>query len=250
MTSVNSDVQTNAYTQASTQSTVESNDTSTSSSTETVAESSTESSTESSETWTAPLTAKVIVDQHTAAISQLASDQVSISPRAEKIQKLNDEFFPSGPSSVKITPDFIQRLNEYELISDADSQKFLNQLDSKPSGTTNTLGQISSFIEIFQEELTTLDKEHPLLATLSEAKSIVDDMASGHASYSSEEIGSVMNTLKAFQESEEGQVLSKEHQDALQEVQDILAIIQKFNSGQSSNDATKQYASVFSQSFS
>jgi hypothetical protein len=198
---------------------------------------------------TTPLTAKEIVTQHQKNLSQLAADQVSISPRAEKIQMLNDEFFPSGPSSVKITPDFIQRLNEYELISDADAQKFLNQLDSKPSGTTNTLGQISSFIEIFQEELAAIDEEHPLLATLSEAKSIVDDMASGHASYSSEEIGSVMNTLKAFQESEEGQALSKEHQDALQEVQDILAIIQQFNSGQSSNDATKQYASVSSQSF-
>lgn len=245
MTSMNSDVQTHAYTQSSTPSSVGSNETSASSSTETSAE----STIESSETWTSPLTAKEILDQHTAHISQLASDQVSISPRAEKIQMLNDEFFPSGPSSVKITPDFIQRLNEYELISDADAQKFLNQLDSKPSGTTNTLGQISSFIEIFQEELAAIDEEHPLLATLSEAKSIVDDMASGHASYSSEEIGSVMNTLKAFQESEEGQALSKEHQDALQEVQDILAIIQQFNSGQSSNDATKQYASVFSQSF-
>jgi len=205
--------------------------------------------TQANSTTTTPLTAKEIVTQHKENLSQQAKDQVSISPRAEKIQMLNDEFFPSGPSSVKITPDFIQRLNEYELISDADAQKFLNQLDSKPSGTTNTLGQISNFIEVFQEELAAIDEEHPLLATLSEAKSIVDDMASGHASYSSEDIGSVINTLKAFQESEEGQALTKEHQDALQEVQDILAIIQKFNSGQSSNDATKQYASVFSQNY-
>ena len=220
MDSVNNDNQVNTYTQAN-----------------------------STTATTTPLTAKEIVTQHKENLSQQAKDQVSISPRAEKIQMLNDEFFPSGPSSVKITPDFIQRLNEYELISDADAQKFLNQLDSKPSGTTNTLGQISNFIEVFQEELAAIDEEHPLLATLSEAKSIVDDMASGHASYSSEDIGSVINTLKAFQESEEGQALTKEHQDALQEVQDILAIIQKFNSGQSSNDATKQYASVFSQNY-
>lgn len=196
---------------------------------------------------TAPATAKEIVEQHNAALANLANDQVSISPRAEKIQKLNEEFFPSGAQSVKITPDFIQRLNDYELISDSDAQKFLQQLDEKPSGTSNTLGQIMTFIEQFQTELETVDENHPLLGPLNDALNIVRDMADGKASYSADEIGSTMNSLKEFSASDAGIALSGDHQDTLQEVHDILGIIQSFNSDKLSNPATQQYSAIFSQ---
>lgn len=203
--------------------------------------------TEATETPTIPKTAKEIVADHIETITKAQSDTVTISPRAEKIQKLNEEFFPSGPSSVQITPDFIERLNEYGLISDADAQKFLGQLDETPSNTTNTLGQISNFIEIFKTELSDIDENHPLLGTLDEANDIVNDMASGKSSYTANEISSVINTLKEFQESEEGQALSKEHQDALTEVQDILMIVQSFNSNTTGNEAAQQYSAIFSQ---
>ena len=194
-----------------------------------------------------PKTADEIVKEHKAAVMANRQDQVTISPRAEKIKMLNEEFFPSGPKSVQITPAFIQRLNEYELISDADAQKFLNQLDKAPSNTTNTLGEISNFIEIFKGELEKEEANHPLLDRLDEANNIILDMAKGQSSYSKDDIGAVINALNAFSDDYPDHPLTEEQQASLQEVQDILSIIQRFNSGKPSGEAAQQYAAVFSQ---
>lgn len=81
------------------------------------------------------------------------SSQASISSRAQKLQKLAEEFFPGGPSTLKITPEFVQRLNEYEFISQEQLDQLPASIKSIDKDNQDSVANLISNAETILEKL-------------------------------------------------------------------------------------------------
>lgn len=89
----------------------------------------------------------------TAPDKSEASSQASFSSRAQKLQKLAEEFFPGGPSTLKITPEFVQRLNEYEFISQVQLDQLPANIKSIDKDNQDSVAQLITNTETILEKL-------------------------------------------------------------------------------------------------
>ncbi|MEH6473698.1 MAG: hypothetical protein V7752_20945 [Halopseudomonas sp.] len=89
----------------------------------------------------------------TAEASRDNHRSVELSTRAQKIQKLNEEFFSAGPLSVSITPEFIARLTEYGFLSTDQASNLSPSVASPDENLSNTLGELSLFIDQPRESI-------------------------------------------------------------------------------------------------
>ncbi|WP_415890969.1 hypothetical protein ACMXYV_06665 [Neptuniibacter sp. SY11_33] len=156
--------------------------------------------------------------------SSTASTQPSnLSDRAQKIQKLNEEFFTGGPRSVKITPSFIQRLNEYGFLNDSEASRYLTDQQSLGTAQDDTVGQLSDFIDDFSSKLNEESSENSLVATLEKAKTVLDNLGNTNSN-SALDIKTTSAELTQYLNSDDAKTLSKEDKDHLSQLQMVLGI--------------------------
>jgi len=113
-----------------------------------------------------------------ASVSDIKTDNVEISTRAEKIQKLNEEFFPAGPRAFTITSEFIDRLKEYGFLSANDADKFGGSTGSTNSNNqeAKTIGELSVFIDSFVGTVEKVDPDSTLIDILLQAQTVIDNV--------------------------------------------------------------------------
>ncbi len=174
-----------------------------------------------------------------------ASTQVDLSSRASKMQKLNEEFFPGGPKTVTITPEFIQRLSEYGLISSEEAAK----LDTTTSDTQQAhepLDQISSFIDDLTDKTLQQDPQSSLINTLSKAKTVIDGFGIS-ASAMNTDIKTIIAELNLFKQSEQGLLLSNEDKSNLEKLDMALQIADQMNPNNNSSQQLSSYVDIYNQ---
>jgi hypothetical protein len=81
------------------------------------------------------------------------STQASISSRAQKLQKLAEEFFPGGPKTLKITPEFVQRLSDYEFLSQEQLDQLPASIKSLDSENEDSIAKLITNTESILEKL-------------------------------------------------------------------------------------------------
>lgn len=173
------------------------------------------------------------------------TDNIALSSRASKIQKLNEEFFPGGPKTVTITPEFIQRLSEYGLISEAQAQKLDSSAGSEDSDL-KPLEQVSSFIDKLSAKIEQQDPQSTLLETLQKAKTVIDGFGIDAAAMNSD-IKSILAELHQFSQSEQGLALSSEDKANMEQLSLALKIADQMNPLNASSQELGSYVSVFNQ---
>ncbi len=173
------------------------------------------------------------------------SDNIALSSRASKIQKLNEEFFPGGPKTVTITPEFIQRLSEYGLISEDEAQK-LDSSTNKEATDLKPLEQVSSFIDKLSEKIEQQDPQSTLLETLQKAKTVIDGFGIDAAAMNSD-IKSILAELNQFNQSEQGLALSDEDKKNMEQLELALKIADQMNPLNASSQELGSYVSIFNQ---
>ncbi len=173
------------------------------------------------------------------------SDNIALSSRASKIQKLNEEFFPGGPKTVTITPEFIQRLSEYGLISEDEAQK-LDSSINKGDTDLKPLEQVSSFIDKLSEKIEQQDPQSTLLETLQKAKTVIDGFGIDAAAMNSD-IKSILAELNQFNQSEQGLALSDEDKANMEQLELALKIADQMNPLNASSQELGSYVSIFNQ---
>ena len=102
-------------------------------------------------------------------------DKVEISTRAQKIQKLNEEFFSGPIDQFTITQNFIQRLEEYGLITAEQASELAVNTEASDSSESSTVGELSNFIDSFTASVKTIDPNSSLIGVLQQAKTVLDD---------------------------------------------------------------------------
>lgn len=183
-----------------------------------------------------------------AAISS-TNQGVTLSDRALRIQKLNEEFFADGPGSLRITPTFISRLEEYGLINNAEARRLAplaTETSTSDSGREDkgTLKELMEFADRFSKELKEQDEEHALLDTLDKAKSVLSNFNGAQPSSSNVNIRLVAEELSRYSRSEEGEGLSDDNRDSLQKLELSMRIADRLNPTAMSNSKVNGYLSV------
>jgi len=159
---------------------------------------------------------------------QADDDNIQLSTRAQKIQKLNEEFFPGGPKSIRITPDFVARLHEYGLISAADADSLSPAARANSSDAESSLDELSLFTQDFADELAENDPDSSLISTLNKAHSIIDAWE-GNDPASMTEVTQVIAELATFNGSGELESLDHGDQKSMLELELAMNIAKKLN---------------------
>jgi len=171
------------------------------------------------------------------------SRQIELSDRAQKIQKLNEEFFEGGPSSVKITPEFIARLQEYGFLD----KNQANQLSASAQQTAiedkSSLGQLSNFIDSFSEKLEKQNPTDNLISTLNKAKSIISNFDGSKPSSLASDIKTVSAELTQYINDNE---IDKDDKEQLEELNLALKIADNLKPDNLSTAKVNNYLKILS----
>ncbi len=124
-----------------------------------------------------------------------------ISSRALQLQKLADEFYPGGPSQIKITPEFVQRLKDYGLISSTQynsmPQHLREEADDKADKTSTLTQKAETLIDKLQSD--TSQKE--LTSSLQDAYENIKAVEAGDVKLNNEELKqSALHLSRAFEQ--------------------------------------------------
>lgn len=173
---------------------------------------------------------------------------VELSTRAQKIQKLNEEFFPAGPQSVKITPAFIERLTEYGFLSKDEASKLSPSVAASHDSPASTLGELTSFIDRFSDEMNATDPENSLITTLQKAKSIINNFDGSKPSAMANDIKTVTAELTQYSNSTAAQTLNGGDKASLDQLELALKIADKMNPESLSTRKVNDYLSMLNRS--
>ena len=169
-----------------------------------------------------------------------SQDSIQLSTRAQKIQKLNDEFFPDGPHSLRITPDFIQRLQEFGFISKTEAEGFDKHLNSKTE-LPGTVGDISRNIETITHRVNRINSEDPLIGILHRADAILNNLDGSKPNALANDIKTVNAELTNYLNSNEADELTQPEKNALDDLSTALKVADKLNPANLSTAKLNQY---------
>ncbi|WP_428242244.1 hypothetical protein [Gynuella sp.] len=180
--------------------------------------------------------------------SDASADTVELSTRAQKIQKLNEEFFPTGPKNFTLSRAFIERLNEYGLISDSEASSLGDTLstssDNDDTAALDTLTEdVTSLIERLKEQ----DTDNALIEPLQQALDVIDSFDSYQATGSSESISTILTNLNYYQSAAESGDLNDSDAKTLNQLKLALKVADKLSPSTLSSEKVSSYLAIFDQ---
>ncbi|MBY4678456.1 hypothetical protein [Marinobacterium arenosum] len=187
---------------------------------------------------------------NTAAVGNSSNDQnqddntaatTRFSSRAEKFAALNKEFSISNNPSFKVTPNFINRLQEYGLISAQDAQT-LGFSDSDDSAG-GTLGELSDFIDRFSDKLKQTHGNDGILTTLSNARGIINNFDGSLSKSFPADINTTAAEIHQYLNSN-GDNLSDSEHSSLSQLEKALTIADKLNPTSRTSDNINRYMAI------
>lgn len=185
------------------------------------------------------------VNTNTLAAS---NNTIELSTRAQKIQKLNEEFFSAGPQSVKITATFIERLQEYGFLSAEEATKLSPTPLSAEEQSADTLGELSIFIDDFTAQLQEKFPDSSLIAVLQEAQSAINNFDGSNPPGTATDIKTIIAELAQYASSEEVKSLSGDDQWSLQQLKIALLVADKLGQEDNRSEQINRYLSILNQS--
>jgi hypothetical protein len=175
--------------------------------------------------------------------SASTQDKVEISTRAQKIQKLNEEFFSEGMDSFTVTQDFIQRLADYGLITADEANKLGASAETSESGDSSTVGELSTFIDSFSESLKKTDPNSTLIDVLQQAKTVLDNFNSPTQSSQNVNIAQVSSQLQNYIDTS-GEQLSETDKQSLNQLVSALDVANILTPGKNTTSQINSYLAI------
>ncbi|MFC3152807.1 hypothetical protein ACFOEK_17345 [Litoribrevibacter euphylliae] len=168
-------------------------------------------------------------------------DDIKLSTRAQKIQKLNEEFFPNGPGSLRITGDFIQRLYDYGFISQSEAENLGGRIAD--SELPKNLENISNNLSIISDRVKLIDSSDSLIDILKRSGAILNNLDGSNPSELAKDISSVNAELANYLNSDDAEKLTDDEKKALDELSVALRIADRMNPANLSTSKLNQYLS-------
>ncbi len=183
-----------------------------------------------------------------------SSDTIQLSTRAQKIQKLQEDFFPSGYRSIQITPDFIERLQEYGFISAADATRLgsiagastgLPAVDSSsPDATEKLTGAIESMINRLGDK----KPDNSLIGTLNKADAVLTELDGPLSAATKGGIKEVIKELADYTRADDQLSLTKADANTLQQLKLVMHFAEGMGQENNPSEKINSYLSILKQS--
>jgi len=170
-------------------------------------------------------------------------DKLEISTRAQKIQKLNEEFFSDGLNSFTISQDFIKRLEEYGFITTGEAKNLGSSAEKSESSDPTTVGELSKFIDSFTASVNKTDQNSSLIDTLQKAKTVLDNFNSPTQSSRNVNIVQVSHQLQSYID-DSAEKLSETDKRSLNQLVSALDVANKLTPGKNTTSQISSYLAI------
>ena len=184
-----------------------------------------------------------------------SNDTVQLSTRAQKIQKLQEDFFPSGYKSITVTPEFIERLQEYGFISAADATR-LSSVASASAGapaadsaTPVATEKLANALERILDRLRDKDADNSLIATLEKADAVFSELDGPLSAAIKVDIKEVIKELVDYANSDDKQMLTNTESNTLQQLKLVMHLADDLSQENNPSDKINSYLSILKQSY-
>lgn len=175
------------------------------------------------------------------------NESLKLSSRSEKLQAISKQFF-SGSNLVNIdVKELIEKVYEYELISDEQYQSLKNNPLFKWEDNKSEDKKIDSLVESLQSVRKVIDSSNSInkaqfLSGISDAITILSDVEKAKTSPTfKQDIANAMNQLEKFTESESFKKLESKQQDSVEWSIAALEVIDKISPKRLSNPSINRY---------
>lgn len=167
--------------------------------------------------------------------STTARSDITLSDRALKVQKLNEEFFSRGTGQFSITPQFIGRLAEYGLISQVEASQLrplmgLSEQLSEAEQEGTPLKELRSFVKEYSEKLE--DEEEPnnqLIDLLAKADQVLENFDHSQPAPSDLSPRSIALELNQFNRSDAAETLSDDEKKSMRQLELAMRLSDRLN---------------------
>ncbi len=185
----------------------------------------------------------VVSQNNDSADTNIAKPEtVEISTRAQKIQKLNEEFFAAGPRAFKVTAEFIDRLQEYGLLSASAAKQLGGNTGANGEGA-ETVVELSLFIDSFVASVKQVAPDSTLIELLQQAQTVLDNFNNPTAESLAINIPVVTQQLKDYSDTSTD-TLPEADRQSLKQLLLVLGAADVLNPGTNTTAEIDQYLAV------
>tara|TARA_R110002049_G_scaffold228717_4_gene400829 strand:- start:4999 stop:5655 length:657 start_codon:yes stop_codon:yes gene_type:complete len=170
-------------------------------------------------------------------------DKVEISTRAQKIQKLNEEFFSGNIESFTISQDFIQRLEEYGFITADQASNLGTTAETTETSDNSTVGELSKFIDSFTASVKKIDPNNSLIDALQQAKTVLSNFNSPTQSSQNVNIVQISSQIQSYIDTA-NEKLPETDKTALKQLVSALDIANILTPGKNTTSQIDSYLAI------
>ena len=182
------------------------------------------------------------VDSTSASATQTAeqgsdsASDVQLSTRAQKLQKLEQEFFPGGYLTLEITPEFVQRLQDYGFISASQAEALPDSLKGgAETEDPSQIGRVLDHAETLLDKLEGQEQHGGLIDAIKSAHTELEKIDSGDTDVSKVKADIVSKRLAEQLNEPSIKDLSEEDIQVVKNLMLSLELVSSFAAGSSSS---------------
>jgi hypothetical protein len=178
-----------------------------------------------------------------STVTTVNQDQLEISTRAQKIQKLNEEFFSGPIQSFTISQEFIQRLEEYGFITNDQASNLGVNAETTESSDNSTIGELTKFIDSFSASLNKIDPNNSLIDALQQAKTVLSNFNSPTPSSQNVNIVQISSQIQSYIDTA-NEKLPETDKKALNQLVSALDIANILTPGKNTTSQIESYLAI------
>jgi len=171
-----------------------------------------------------------------------AEPEQKFNSRAEKFAQLNKEFDITG-GRFKITDQFINRLQEMELLTDSEASKLSSGLSSDTK-STDSVAALDSKITALTERVEGKSEFESLIVVLNKAKQVLGNLDGSKSKVFPIDPSTAAAELEQFLKSDESSLLTDDEKESVKDLQIALTIADRLNPEQRTSAEVGKYMEI------
>jgi hypothetical protein len=178
-----------------------------------------------------------------STVTTVNQDKLEISTRAQKIQKLNEEFFSGPIQSFTISQEFIQRLEEYGFITTDQASNLGSNAETTESSDNSTIGELTKFIDSFSASVNKIAPNNSLIDALQQAKTVLSNFNSPTQSSQNVNIVQISSQIQSYIDTA-NEKLPERDKKALNQLVSALDIANILTPGKNTTSQIESYLAI------
>jgi len=171
--------------------------------------------------------------------------RASITPRAARLARLNQEFDLASPD-FHISESFLARMTELALIRPDEARVLISRLPVSENAEpqTESLRTMEDFLQQLADTLSQAPERAHLVQVLRDTRTILDHMEISQSRSHDAEIGTTLAAIGLYFGADDAPVIPARHEQTLEDVRTAMVVAYKLNPLNHNSDQLNAYARV------